>query len=85
MLFPDDYDDLEYHEMRERKRGWVLNKLSHLLVLGYFVAVVSAFFYIALDRPVVEFSASTGECVQVLHKDFTCDNLPRRYERVWVE
>ncbi len=46
-----------------------------------------------LDRPQVWVSHSTGECVEV--KDFkaehegresewSCDNLPQRYEHVWV-
>lgn len=43
----------------------------------------------ALDRPDVHTSNSTGECVRVLnyvedHK-FTCEDLPSKYNKVWVK
>lgn len=39
-----------------------------------------------LDAPIVHFSHSTGECVEVLSKsgDYHCDNLPEKYTHVWV-
>jgi hypothetical protein len=44
---------------------------------------------IAFDIPEVQTSHSTGECVKVLnfHEDdtFTCDDLPSRYNHVWVK
>lgn len=43
----------------------------------------------SLDRPDVHISNSTGECVRVLnyvedHK-FTCEDLPSKYNNVWVK
>jgi hypothetical protein len=43
----------------------------------------------ALIRPDVHISNSTGECVRVLNytKDYnyTCVNLPSKYNKVWVK
>jgi len=42
-----------------------------------------------IDMPDVHMSNSTGECVEVInyHPDdaYTCDNLPERYNHVWVK
>ena len=41
--------------------------------------------WMALSMPVVEWSWTTGECVQVIPPEAgDCDQLPERYERVWV-
>ena len=41
--------------------------------------------WMALAVPVVEWSWTTGECVRVLPPEAgRCDQLPERYERVWV-
>jgi hypothetical protein len=41
-----------------------------------------------LDRPDVHYSNSTGECVRVLNyaenDRYSCDNLPSKYNKVWV-
>jgi hypothetical protein len=43
----------------------------------------------ALDRPDVHISNSTGECVRVLNyvegDSYSCDNLPSKYNKVWVK
>jgi hypothetical protein len=42
-----------------------------------------------LDQPDVHFSNSTGECVKVLNYAegdlYSCDNMPKRYNHVWVQ
>ena len=53
------------------------------------LAILAALFFlvtwIALSVPVVEWSWTTQECVSVSpHEAGTCDQLPERYERVWV-
>ena len=41
--------------------------------------------WMALTVPVVEWSWANGECVRVLPPEAgRCDQLPARYERVWV-
>ena len=51
-----------------------------LLALCFF-----ALTWIALSVPVVEWSWSAQECVSVSPAEAgTCDQLPERYERVWV-
>jgi len=40
-----------------------------------------------LDQPDVHFSNSTGECVKVINygdDEYSCDDLPKRYNHVWV-
>jgi len=41
-----------------------------------------------LDQPDVHFSNSTGECVKVINyaenDRYSCDDLPKRYNHVWV-
>jgi len=43
----------------------------------------------ALDRPDVHISHSTGECIRVLNyaenDRYSCDNLPSKYNKVWVK
>ncbi len=43
----------------------------------------------AFNIPEVHISHSTGECVKVLNfsasDKFTCENLPSRYNHVWVK
>ena len=56
-----------------------------LVMSVYAISVVS-------NTPDVLFSHSTNECVQVLNytlndsiENYTCDNLPSRYNHVWVK
>jgi len=51
--------------------------------IGFFIVFHSLNGYLSL--PVVEFSWSTKECVSVSIDAFTCDNLPEKYESIWVE
>lgn len=46
------------------------------------------------DMPQVHYSYSTGECVKVVDfaadsegraSEYSCDALPKRFDRVWVE
>jgi hypothetical protein len=43
----------------------------------------------SLDRPDVHISHSTGECIRVLNyaenDRYSCDNLPSKYNKVWVK
>lgn len=45
--------------------------------------------HLGFTIPEVQMSHSTGECVKVINykeKDnYTCDNLPTRYNHVWVK
>jgi hypothetical protein len=60
--------------------------LAGCVLIGSFAA--------ALDRPQVHFSWGTQECVRVVDlkaehegvkSQWSCDRLPEKYERVWVE
>ena len=58
--------------------------LAGALLLALLVDTVDT----VLDRPDVHYSNSTGECVKVLNyaEDdlYSCDNLPSKYNKVWV-
>ena len=58
-------------------------------LVGAIVLVVAVnYLESVLDQPDVHFSNSTGECVKVLNYAendlYSCDNLPKRYNHVWV-
>ena len=58
-------------------------------LVGVIVLVVAVnYLESVLDQPDVHFSNSTGECVKVLNYAendlYSCDNLPKRYNHVWV-
>lgn len=56
-----------------------------LIIAGLFGIIVGAICY-AASFPVVYFSWSTGECVQVYGKvGESCENLPRRYSKEWTK
>lgn len=57
-----------------------------ITVLGFWGAYAALADY--LDRPEVHISYLTQECVRVVNADGSpgsCEALPDRYERVWVE
>ena len=42
----------------------------------------------AVSIPDVQVSHSTNECVQVINytdEKFSCENMPKRYSKVWVK
>jgi hypothetical protein len=68
-----------------------LDKIKAVLS-GIIVAFILAFFVkqvqMVADMPDVHFSWTTEECVKVLNyaedNRYTCDDLPKRYNHVWV-
>ena len=59
------------------------------LIAGALVAALFSILFLlawmALSVPLVEWSWSTQECVRVIPPEAgACDQLPTRYERVWV-
>ena len=58
-----------------------MSRLCSVAVL----AVLYIWLLMSLPVPVVEWSLTKGECVRVLPPEAgRCDQLPERYERVWV-
>ena len=59
--------------------------MKALFSMGLLVLCFFALIWLALSVPVVEWSWTAQECVSVSpHEAGTCDQLPDRYERVWV-
>ena len=57
------------------------NIFAAFLLAMMWIAVL----WMAVSVPVVEWSWLTGECVRVVPPEAgTCNELPGRYERVWV-
>lgn len=59
--------------------------LAAAVILSLFLNAIEE----ALDRPDVHISHSTGECVKVLNyaedDQYTCEDLPSKYNKVWVK
>ena len=55
------------------------------MVLGFSVSALET----ALDMPDVYWSNTTNECVGVVNytknDEFSCENLPSKYNKVWVK
>jgi hypothetical protein len=54
-------------------------------LLAFCIGVI---LYTVESDPTVHFSWSTEECVEVINyngSNYTCDNLPDRYNHVWVK
>lgn len=80
--------------IRKNKHKMEINEMWLSFI---FLAVVGGLYLMAiaggvinvLDMPDVHVSNSTGECVEVINYDpeheYTCDNLPEKYNHVWVK
>lgn len=68
----------------EKIRSIVIG-LSIGVIFGFWLSLVGDI----LDRPDVLVSNSSGECVDVFNYDeedaYTCENLPERYNHIWVQ
>ena len=62
---------------------------NDILVFALFavmMVIISKVAIDALDVPVVQYSNSTKQCVNVLYTtDYNCDNLPTKYSKEWVK
>lgn len=65
---------------------------TFLLQVATVLIVLSAIFYamvISIDIPDVLVSHSTGECVTVLNyteeQPYSCENMPSKYNMIWVK
>lgn len=58
-------------------------------VVAVCVAVVIYLFLVMMSIPDVWFSYSTDECVKVINyvetDNYSCENLPTKFNHVWVE
>lgn len=81
--------------MLKKNRGRaLLGYLAMRLVIALSAGLLVRGVVDALDLPEVRVSYGTGQCVEVvdhvaLHhgveSEWSCDRLPARYERVWVQ
>lgn len=52
---------------------------------GLFLILLVHVFINYMSLSIVEFSHTTGECMQVVVGEGSCDNLPERYIHQWVK
>lgn len=57
---------------------------AYLFLSALTLCAMFAFVGYWASIPLVYFSHSTGECVQVIGEG-SCESLPKRYEHLWVE
>ena len=64
-------------------------KFAPVLAIVATVVVLFSLLDKALSIPDVHFSYSTNECVKVLNyvegENYSCENLPRKFNHVWVK
>jgi len=65
------------------------NKLKGILGGTFLGLLLAWILHIGFTIPEVQMSHSTGECVKVINykesDNYTCENLPSRYNHVWVK
>ena len=69
--------------------NWKMNKFITTLCIGVSIATISsAIAYVALTIPDVHVSYSTNDCVEVVNwsdTNYSCENMPKKYNHVWVK
>ena len=66
--------------------GNLIELLKELVAVVLLAALVLFLIWLANRVPVVDWSWATKECVRVVPSEAgTCDQLPKRYESVWVQ
>ena len=69
--------------------NWKMNKIISGLFIGISILMISsAVAYVALTIPDVHVSYSTNDCVEVVNwsdTKYSCENMPKKYNHVWVK
>ena len=64
-------------------------KFAPVLVISATAVLFYAFLDKAFSIPDVQFSYSTNECVKVLNyvdgENYSCENMPTKFNHVWVQ
>ena len=70
-------------------RNTIYDTISVLIIIALIGGLTLAMIFNTLGMPDVHISHSTGECVEVINYDerfnYTCENLPEKYNHIWVE
>ena len=63
--------------------------ITYIVIGGICIAILLAIVDSALSLPDVQFSYKTNECVKVLNyvedENFSCENLPSKFNHVWIQ
>ena len=66
-----------------------LQNIGFALLAGALVGTVFYLFLDSMSMPDVWFSYSTDECVKVINyvegENFSCENMPSKFNHVWVK
>lgn len=67
----------------------VMSNILFLLASSSLVVAVLYALVLNLNNPEVVFSYETSKCIKVINNSkndfYSCDNLPDKYEHVWVK
>ena len=67
----------------------ILQNIGFALLAGALVGFVCYMFLDSMSMPDVWFSYSTDECVKVINyvegENFSCENMPSKFNHVWVK
>ena len=67
----------------------IYDTISVLILSALIGGLALAMIFNITGTPDVHMSYSTGECVEVINYDerfnYTCENLPEKYNHIWVE
>lgn len=61
----------------------ILDGLVMIAASALLIVVASAFIY-SMRLPIVQFSSSSAQCVNVIPVG-SCENLPKKYHKEWVK
>tara|TARA_B100000929_G_scaffold290599_1_gene284956 strand:+ start:91703 stop:91906 length:204 start_codon:yes stop_codon:yes gene_type:complete len=67
----------------------MLNPFSSIILIIIGLIMIALGMIYSEPTPTVKISHSSGECVEVINYTketrFSCDNLPEKYDHVWVK
>jgi len=66
-----------------------MNNLTSAVMFGTMCGLLAYLFLDSMSLPDVWFSYSTDECVKVINyvegDNYSCENMPSKFNHVWVE
>ena len=82
------FEEWENKNNAASRREKFLVAMLYTIISIIAVTILSWILFNSLNRPEVEVSWSTKQCVRVVYMDGTtdtCDNKPEKYDIVWVK
>lgn len=86
----DPHSNVWVTQFKKHKRNWLMRHhriFLHIAAIFLLASLFLAILHTWASTPIVQFSWSTKQCVQVIGgaQGETCEQLPRRFEKEWVK